>query len=235
MEDPANAVFSSWAMPIGPVVAILFLFIAYLRGWISLQFRVPLRFPLWRLLAFTGGLGAIFVAIASPLDAFGGFLLEVHMIQHLLLMMVAPPLIWLGQPLLAMVRGLPAKVVRDALSPFLTSPALKTAGRKLTHPVTGWLAMASATVIWHAPTFHEQALRSPAWHRTEHACFVAAGLLFWWPVVEVWPSRPHWPRWTMFPYLLLADFVNTGLAAWLTFSSHVVYPSYALAPRLFGI
>ena len=235
MDPVAAAVLASWTIPVPAVLLLAVCAAIYLRGWLRLHLEMPGKYPGWRLSAFLAGLATLFIALASPLDAFGGFLLEVHMIQHLLLMMVAPPLIWLGQPLLAMVRGLPAKVVRDALSPFLTSPALKTAGRKLTHPVTGWLAMASATVIWHAPKFYELALRSPAWHRTEHACFVAAGLLFWWPVVEVWPSRPHWPRWTMFPYLLLADFVNTGLAAWLTFSSHVVYPSYALAPRLFGI
>jgi polyferredoxin len=150
-------------------------------------------------------------------------------------MMVAPPLIWLGQPLLAMVRGLPAPLVRNAFSPFLTSPHLRRVGRTLTHPAAGWLAMATATVVWHFPKFYELALRSPGWHQTEHACFVTAALLFWWPVIEVWPSRPQWPRWTMFPYLLLGDFVNTGLAAWLTFSSRVVYPSYETVPRLWGI
>ncbi len=235
MDPVAAAVLASWTIPVTAVLGLLAGAVVYLRGWLRLHREMPGKYPGWRLTCFLAGLASLFIAIASPLDAFGGFLLEVHMIQHLLLMMVAPPLIWLGQPLLATVRGLPAKVVRDALSPFLTSPALKTAGRRLTHPVTGWLAMASATIIWHAPKFYELALRSPAWHRTEHACFFAAALLFWWPVIQVWPSRPQWPRWTMFPYLLLADFVNTGLSAWLTFSSHVVYPSYALAPRLFGV
>jgi cytochrome c oxidase assembly factor CtaG len=100
MEDPANAVFSSWAIPIGPTVAILLSFFLYLRGWIALQFRVPARFPVWRLFSFAGGLGTVFFALASPLDAFGGLLLQVHMIQHLLLIMVAPPLILAGAPYL---------------------------------------------------------------------------------------------------------------------------------------
>src|SRR5271166_6834576 len=187
MEDPANAVFSSWAMPIGPVVAILFLFIAYLRGWISLQFRVPLRFPLWRLLAFTGGLGTIFVAIASPLDAFGGLLLQVHMIHRFLL-----------------------------------------------NPVVSWIAFTSSNVLWHLPFFYELALSSPAWHEFEHFCFLFTGLLFWWHLIQPWPSRPVWPRWAMVPYLILADLQNTGLAAFLTFYDRVLYPTYRSAPRLWG-
>jgi len=229
------AVLASWAIPIPVLLSLFAVAVIYLRGWLTLHREMPGKYPRWRLASFFGGLGALFIAIASPLDAFSALLLQVHMLQHLLLMMVAPLLIWLGQPLLAMVRGVPAKLVRDAFSPFLTSPVLMRAGRGITHPATGWLAMAAATAIWHLPKFYELALRSPSWHQTEHACFLAAALLFWWPVIEVWPSHPQWPRWTMFPYLLLADFVNSGLSAWLTFSDRVVYPSYAAAPRLWGI
>jgi len=59
--------------------------------------------------------------------------------------------------------------------------------------------------------------------------------MFWWPVIGVWPSNPAWPKWAMIPYLVLADLVNTGLSAALSFSDHVLYASYQLAPRLWGI
>ncbi len=234
MEDPANAVFSSWAMPIGPVVAILVLFIVYLRGWINLQFRVPLRFPLWRLLAFTGGLGTIFVAIASPLDAFGGLLLQVHMIQHLLLMMVAPALILSGAPYLPILSGFPRRFTREVIGPFLIWTPLKRIGRFLLNPVVSWIAFTSSNVLWHLPFFYELALSSPAWHEFEHFCFLITGLLFWWHLIQPWPSRPVWPRWAMIPYLILADLQNTGLAAFLTFYDRVLYPTYQSAPRLWG-
>ena len=100
MSDPTDAVFSSWSVPIVPSFGILFSLAIYLRGWVRLQFQVPDRFPVWRLLAFSAGLATFFVAIASPLDAFAGLLLQVHMIQHLLLMMLAPPLILAGAPYL---------------------------------------------------------------------------------------------------------------------------------------
>src|SRR5206468_6876480 len=107
-------------------------------------------------------------------------------------------------------------------------------GRLLVHPVVAWMTLALAIVVWHLPRFYELGLQSPGWHQFQHGCFFTAGVLFWWPVVEVWPGRAVWPRWALIPYLLLADMVNTGLSAFLTFSDHVLYRSYELAPRLGG-
>src|ERR1700760_4091580 len=157
MQDPADAVLSSRAVPIGPTVAILLSLIFYLRGWIALQFRVPSRFPAWRLLSFAAGLGAIFLALASPLDAFGGLLLQVHMIQHLLLIMVAPPLILAGAPYLPIPPGfprafpprlslagapylpilsrLPRAFAREVIGPFLIWRPLKQIGHLVLNPV----------------------------------------------------------------------------------------------------
>lgn len=94
--------------------------------------------------------------------------------------------------------------------------------------------MAVTLCAWHVPAAFDLALRSPAWHKVEHACFFAASLLFWWPVVRPFPSRPHLPLWSVPVYLLAADLLNTALSAILTFSDHVLYPTYLAAPRLFG-
>jgi putative membrane protein len=74
---------------------------------------------------------------------------------------------------------------------------------------------------------YELALRSPGWHEVEHACFLGTSLLFWFPVIQPWPSPSRASRWAMLPYLVGADLVNTALAASLTFSGRVIYPSYA--------
>jgi cytochrome c oxidase assembly factor CtaG/polyferredoxin len=234
MQDPADAVLSSWAVPFGPTVAILLLLVLYSRGWIALQFRVPFRFPLWRLLAFAGGLATIFVAIGSPLDAFGGLLLQVHMVQHLLLMMVAPPLILAGAPYVPVLLGLPRWFTQEVVAPFLVWPPLKRTGHFLLNPVVSWISFTTSNVFWHLPFFYELALRSPGWHQVEHLCFLVTGILFWWHVVLPWPSRPIWPRWAMIPYLILADFQNTALGAFLTFYDRVLYPTYAVGPHLWG-
>ena len=234
MEDPANAVFSSWAIPIGPTFAILVSFVLYLRGWIALQFRVPHRFPVWRLFSFAAGLGTIFLAIASPLDAFGGLMLQVHMIQHLLLMMVAPPLLLAGAPYLPILSGLPRVFAREVVGPFLIWSPLRRIGHALLNPVFCWVAFAASNVLWHVPVFYELALNSPAWHQVEHLCFLVTGLLFWWQILLPWPGRAAWPRWAMIPYLVLADIQNTGLAAFLTFYDRVLYPTYQHVPHLWG-
>jgi cytochrome c oxidase assembly factor CtaG len=157
------------------------------------------------------------------------------MIQHLLLIAVAAPLLLLGQPVLPLMRGLPRWIFKDALGPFLASGELKQAGRAIIHPVVTWLALSASIVVWHFPRLYELALRSPGWHQAEHACFFWSAILFWWPVIDVWPSHSVWPRSAMIPYLLLAGMVNMGLSAILSFSNHVLYASYALAPRLWGI
>jgi cytochrome c oxidase assembly factor CtaG len=105
----------------------------------------------------------------------------------------------------------------------------------LTHPVVGGIAFIAASLLWHLPPMYELALRSRSWHEVEHACFLGTALLFWWPVVQPWPGRAHWPRWTMIPYLLIADLQNTALAAFLTFYDRPLYPTYAAAPRLWDI
>ncbi|MBV9644115.1 MAG: cytochrome c oxidase assembly protein [Verrucomicrobia bacterium] len=234
MEDPVNAVFSSWTIPIGPTFAILVSFILYVRGWIALLFRVPHRFPLWRLFSFAAGLSTIFVAIASPLDAFGGLMLQVHMIQHLLLMMVAPPLILAGAPYLPILSGLPRIVAREVVGPFLIWTPVKRIGDALLNPVFCWIAFTASNVLWHVPVCYELALNSPAWHQVEHLSFLLTGLMFWWHILLPWPSRAAWPRWAMIPYLVLADLQNTGLAAFLTFYDRVLYPTYEHVPRLWG-
>ena len=231
----AAAALASWSLSPGLLALLVGAGACYARGFARMHRAQPWRFPLWRLGAFVAGLATLWIALASPLDAFSSLLLQVHMLQHLLLMMVAPPLLLLGAPLSPILRGLPGLVRKDALGPFLASPGLQRAARRLVHPMTGWVALAAATWLWHLPAAYELALRSRAWHETEHACFIGAALLFWWPVIEPWPSRSPWPRFAMIPYLVLADLQNTAFSALFTFSTASSYRSYAAAaPRLLG-
>src|SRR5262249_40812085 len=87
---------------------------------------------------------------------------------------------------------------------------------------------------WHTPAAYELAFRASGWHCLQHVCLLAAGLLFWFPVVRPYPARPAWPPLLLLPYLLLADISNTLLSALLTFSDDVLYPHYAAVPRLGG-
>ncbi len=150
-------------------------------------------------------------------------------------MMVAPPLLWLGWPLFPIVRGLPEPVRTYWIAPLLRSRRLRRTFSFLTHPFVAWPLYVAATWLWHLPPAYELGLANDNWHFVEHACFLATALLFWYPVVRPYPSRPRWPKWLLFPYLLLADVQNTLLAAWLTFTPRVLYSHYTRVPRLDGI
>ena len=140
------------------------------------------------------------------------------MLQHLLLMMIAPPLLWLGAPLFPLLLGLPRSIRTHWVAPLFRSRILRRAFRWLTHPVPAWLLFAAATWIWHLPPTYELALASDGWHYLQHICFLVTALIFWYPVIRPFPSRPRWSPWLLVPYLILADVQNTLLAAWLTFS-----------------
>src|SRR5215470_2257454 len=234
MSPVAQAVLASWTIPPGLLGVLLLMGIIYTRGFRQVHAQMPERFPWWRLGSFVAGLAVLVFALASPLDAFAGLLLQVHMIQHLLLMLVAPPLLLLGAPAVPLLRGVPKSFAKNGLGPFLAWPQLRRLGEGLTHPVVCWLALVVATWTWHVPSVYQLALRSPGWHALEHGCFIAAAVLFWWPVVQPWPSRPRWPRWAMAPYLLLADVQNSAFSAILVFSERLLYPHYANVPRLGG-
>jgi len=157
------------------------------------------------------------------------------MIQHVLLMLVAPPLILLGSPAVPFMHGFSKRIVRNLLGPILRRPLLQQLGRTLTHPLFGWLAAMVALLGWHYPVVFELGLGSDTWHEVEHACFLVTGLLFWWPVVQPWPSIARWPRWCIPLYLFMATLPCDALSAFLAFCDRVVYPSYLTTPRLFNI
>jgi cytochrome c oxidase assembly factor CtaG/polyferredoxin len=207
----------------------------YVRGWLVLRARDPRRWNGGRPAAFLGGLAAIYLALASPIEPFAALLLQVHMVQHLLLMMVAPPLLWLGAPLFPLLRGLPRSFRVVWIAPLLASRPLRRFFGRLTHPLPALLLFVVANWVWHLPSVYDLALRSTVWHYLQHACFLGAALLFWHPVVRPYPARPRWSAWLLLPYLILADMSNTALAALLTFSNRVLYPYYAEVPRLDGL
>ncbi len=235
MSPALEACLRSWPFDPWLVAALLLTAGVYLLGWLVLRRRDPRRWHGGRPTAFLGGLAAIGLALASPVEPFADLLLQVHMVQHLLLMMAAPPLLWLGAPLFPLLRGLPRQVRIFWVAPWLSAPPLRRIFGRLTHPLSALVLFVAATWVWHAPPVYDLALRSSGWHYLEHACFVGTALVFWYPIVRPYPARPRWSPWLLLPCLFLADLSNTALAALLTFSDRLLYPYYAEVPRLAGL
>jgi cytochrome c oxidase assembly factor CtaG len=235
MSATLDACLRSWPWDPWLLTTCLASVAIYYRGWRRLGRRDPGRWHGGRFASFVAGVAAIYLALASPIEPLASLLLEVHMVQHLLLIMVAPPLVWLAAPMFPLLRGLPRSVRNLWIVPLISSRELRGLFCFLTHPLPALVVFIAATWLWHIPAAYELALRSPAWHYVQHVCFLVAGLVFWYPVVRPFPNRPRWTAWLLFPYLILADIQNTVLSALLTFSDKVLYSYYAAVPRIANI
>jgi putative membrane protein len=216
-------------------IALIVLTALYVRGWRHLWKTLPKLISVWRLAAFAGGTLSLWAAHNSPLAELDEQLLTVHMLQHLLLMTVAAPLILLGAPCITLLHGLPRPFVRIALGPVMRSRAVHWLSGMATQPAFCWFAASLAVIGWHVPAAFNLALRAELWHVIEHACFLTAGLLFWWPVIQPWPSAARLPRWSVPLYLFLATLPCDALAAYLVFCDHVVYAPYLSVSRTFAL
>lgn len=226
MPPHVHLASGSWSLPVSLTLAMLLTALLYLRGWLHLRSASGNVIPVWQASSFFLGLFLIWVAVASPIAAFDEQLLTVHMIQHLLLMTFAAPLIWLGAPLMPFLHGLPPQFVRTVVGPLFRWKPMVWLGRALGRPAFCGLAATAALVGWHIPAAFTLALHSEGWHVFEHASFLATGLLFWWPVVQPWPSASTGPRWSMLLYLFLATLPCDLLSGFLVFSERVAYPVY---------
>jgi putative membrane protein len=166
--------------------------------------------------ALVAGLLVALVVIASPVSALDHQLLTFHMVQHLVLMTIAAPLILAGIP----ATGIPAtaKLQRSR------------AARLLLHPVSCWLAGTGVVLAWHVPAAHQLTMSSPSWHFLQQVSFLAGGLLFWHPVMARGPMDPLVPV-----YLLLATFPCDALSAFLAFCGRVVYGCHHAPAAPFGL
>jgi putative membrane protein len=235
MQTAIQHGLESWSLPVPVTVALVLAASLYLRGWFHFRRSFPDVIPAWRAAAFLCGLFCVWIAVGSPLAAFDEELLSVHMVQHLLLMTVGPPLILLGAPTLPLLHGFPQMLIHGVVGPFLRTPLVQRVGRMVTAPVFCWLAAAAVLFGWHLPAAYKLALESQSWHEIEHGSFFVAGVLFWWPVIPPWPSVTPRRRWSIVLYLFLATLPCDALSAFLAFCDRVVYTSYLDMPRRFSI
>jgi putative membrane protein len=212
---------------------LVFAALLYLRGWLSLSSNSLKVYSAWRTVSFLLGLFLIWVAAASPVAAFDHELLTVHMLQHLLLMTLAPPLIWLGAPVRPVVHGLPQQFVERVMVPLSQSQAVKRFVKTLGTPKLAWLAACAALVGWHIPSLFSLGMQSMAWHRFEHLSFLATGILFWRPVLQPSTGASREDLSTIL-YLFFATLPCDILSGILVFSDRVVYPMYFSSSHLLG-
>lgn len=188
--------------------------------------RVPRR----RTWAWYGGLTVLLVALASPIATYDTTLFSAHMIQHLLLTMVAAPLLALGAPLTLLLRVVSPRARQRLILPALHSWPMKV----LAFPVVTWSVFAAVMWATHFSPLFDASLENEAVHIFEHGLFLASALLFWWPVVGADPSPWRLPHPARVGYLFLAMPQNSFLGLAIFSAPGVLYPHYQTLARTWG-
>jgi cytochrome c oxidase assembly factor CtaG len=218
---------------LGLLVAVAVL-IAYVRGWRYLAASGH-RPPRWRFLVYALGLATAVTALVA-LDELADERFSVHMVQHLALIMVAAPLITLGNPLPCILWGLPRRARAAFARTLKPGAAVRRALWALTLlPVAGLLHVTTVW-LWHVPALYDAAAEHEALHALEHLMFFATAILFWWPIVRPAPrlhARAH-PGLQIF-YLVAATAQNTALGMILAVPDRAFYPHYARLAAALGL
>ncbi|MEM7029113.1 MAG: cytochrome c oxidase assembly protein [Chloroflexota bacterium] len=172
---------------------------------------------------FSVALFTIFIALASPIDTLSDQLFTMHMIQHLLLALVAAPLLLMGIP-------------EAFINPiFDLHPLIRPALRYISTGRAAFILFNLALVAWHIPPLYELTLQSEPIHNLEHAMFFWTGVLSWWPILSPTSKVPRLSYPGQLLYIFLVATPGALLGAWLVFTSRVLYPSYAAAPNIWNM
>ena len=208
--------------------------LGYMRGWLRPRARLAPAVGTWRAAGFLLGLVFIWLAVASPFASADAHSLTAHMVQHLVLMSLAPPLIWLADPVRLLRCALPSRLTKSVVLRIAAWHPIQRFAL-LGHPFVCWVAATIALAAWHVPALLTLSMQSNTWHAIAHASFLAGGLLFWWPVIQPWPSSCTAHPWSIVLYLFLATLPCDVLSGFLVFSERIVYPIYLSAPGHLGV
>jgi len=203
----------------------------YLRGA-----RARSRWPIWRTLLFLLGLVALIASLASPIDTIALELFSVHMLQHMLLLVVAAPLLLAGAPVRPLLRGLPLVVRRTVIRAVARNTAFRALVHVVRHPLMAAALYVVGLYAWHVPALYDTALDHPTVHVVEHLWFLLVALIFWSVVIDPVPFRATLPYAARIPFLLLVGAAqNTILGGLLAFSDRLYYTHYATTTLAYGL
>ncbi|HEX7049990.1 MAG TPA: cytochrome c oxidase assembly protein [Longimicrobiales bacterium] len=197
----------------------------YLAGIGPLRRRYGLadRVDPWRVVSFLSGVAILFLALTGPLHTLSDdYLFSAHMVQHMLLMLIMPPLLLVGTP-------------AWLLRPLLRPRAMMRTARFLTHPAAAFLLYNIVFVGWHFPEMYNYALAHHGVHIVQHLMFMVVATIMWWPVTNPVPELTRLNSPLQLLYLFAFGIPMSVVSAFITLSDKVVYPWYAAAPRVFDI
>jgi putative membrane protein len=235
MDPTLRALVTSWDWRPEILLVLAISAALYITGWSRLRRRGRRQIASGpRLASYLSGLGVVAVSLMSAIDILGSFFFFMHMLQHLLLIMVAPILIWLGNPFPFFIWGLPkGRQIGAALlsrqAPFRAALQRLPAGAVL---------ILSVVLLWgwHDPAAYDAALRYGWVHDVQHLTFFLPAVLFWWKVTGAAPHlHGRLAAQGRIALLLGMAIANAIPGAIIALSPQVIYEYYLAMPRLWGI
>jgi cytochrome c oxidase assembly factor CtaG len=213
-----------WSLEPVVIVGVLVLGSLYVVGWRRARTERERHPPSWaRLSAFLGGLLIILIALISPVDSLGDQLMVMHMLQHILLLDVAPILLILG-----LTKVLMRPVTRRVHT-------VERRAGYLAHPAFAVLAYAGIMWLWHIPAMYDAALNNQGIHVLEHICFAAVGTLYWWHLLAPIRGRMRLGGMGPIAYMVSTKLLVGLLGVTLAFAPSDIYPFYAHHPHYWGL
>lgn len=244
MDPVLSATLRSWDFRIEVVLILLIAGTLFVRGWWLLRQRTRSRAgenrwqagAAWRPIAYLSGLFLLGITLMSPIDVLSSQLFTMHMIQHVLLVMIIPPLILLANPMPFSLWGLPKEARKGVGGWFSSGSRLRKVLKALTGAGFVWLAYVIVIWGWHDPYAYNLALENGIIHDIEHITFILVAMLFWWHIIGAGPRihRSLSPA-ARFAFTLSAipPIMIAGVA--IAFADEPIYPYYDALPRLWGL
>lgn len=220
-------IWSVWRVSPVPAIMLLLMSWLYARGvatiWRAGGAGRGIR--RWQAASFGAGIAALVIGILSPLDTLGDALLSAHMVQHMLFLVVAPPLLVLGAPMTALLVALPRHWRSRLVRGWHHAGPVQPIWHALNRPLIAWGITALVLWGWHIPPLYEAAIRHPMFHDLEHAMFLGSASLFWWTIIQPVGRQPR-SYGTSLMLLFTTALQGSALGVLMTFSSVLWYPLY---------
>ena len=233
-DGPAAGALHAWEFSPDIVIGSLLVAALYVAGLRRLHARAAGP-SAWRALGFLGGVGLLFLALQSPLDALSEHSFFFHQIQHLLVHSVAPMLIMLAAPQGALVAGSPAALRRFVIAPAMTNHVLRAAFRFLSRPAAASLLFIGTLFAWQYPAYHDIAVLDDGVHYAMHVSMLFAGLVFFWSVFDSRPAPLGAGYGVRLAMLTVAILSSILLGAITTFKPAPLYTAYDTLGRLWDL
>lgn len=230
---PPSRLWQAWSFDPAVVAGLLVAATLYARGLAVLRTptrKLPNTRQAW---SFYAGLGLLVVALVSPLDALAGTLLSAHMGQHLILMVLAPPLLVYGRPGFVLMMGLP-RGVRVGLREIEWGLGLRPLIRASRNPLLVLGFVVVSLWAWHLPALYQAAIANPGVHAAEHLTFLVSALAFWRLIIDPAPRR-RLSYLAAIPLTFLVMLASAALGVVITLSPTLLYPVYRAGASIWGV